>query len=91
MDTRSFATPFLALATVLAPVVGPAFASGLATRPGGVVQCRPVWQPAHAALVAGETGLPVDRVRLFAPTRQAVFFSRPGDRCAWRGDGLARG
>ncbi len=82
MDTRSFAAPFLVLATVLAPM--------LVTGPGGVVQCRPAWQPARAALVPGQTGLAVDSVRLFAPTRQAVFFSRAGDRCAWQG-GPARG
>lgn len=80
MDSRSFAAPFLMLL------------AALATGPGsGMVRCRPVWQPARAASVAGETGLPVDRVRLFAPTRQAVFFSRTDDRCAWRGAGPTRG
>ncbi len=87
MDTRSFAAPFLVLAAALAPVS----ASALATRPGEVVQCRPARQPARAALVAGKTGLAVDRAQLFAPTREAVFFSRVGDRCAWQGGGLARG
>lgn len=87
MDTRSFAAPFFVLAVALAPVLAPTLATG----PSGVVQCRPAWQPARAALVAGETGLAVDRVRLFAPTRQAMFFSRVGDRCAWQGGGPARG
>ncbi len=80
MDSRSFAAPSLVLAAVLA--MGPG---------SGVVQCRTAWQPARAASAADQTGLPVDRVRLFAPTRQAVFFSRSGDRCAWRGGGSARG
>ncbi len=80
MDSRSFAAPAMVFAAVLA--MGPG---------SGVVQCRTAWQPARAASVSNRTGLPVDRVRLFAPTRQAVFFSRAGDRCAWRGGGPARG
>ncbi len=89
MDSRSFAAPFfvLAAALALAPVPAPALATG----PSGVVQCRAAWQPARAALAAGETGLAVDHVRLFAPTRQAVFFSRVGDRCVWQGGRPARG
>ncbi len=82
MDSRSFAAPFLLLAAVLATGVGPG---------DGVVHCMPLRQPARAASAAGETGLAVDRTRLFAPTRQAVFFSRSGDRCAWHDGGLARG
>ncbi|WP_419728264.1 hypothetical protein [Lichenicola sp.] len=29
--------------------------------------------------------------RFFAPTRSAMFFSHPGDRCAWRGGLAIRG
>lgn len=28
--------------------------------------------------------------RFFAPTRSAMFFSHPGDRCAWHGNVAAR-
>ncbi len=56
-----------------------------------MVHCMPLREPARAASVAGETGLAVDRTRSFAPTRQAVFFSRSGDRCAWHDAGPARG
>ncbi len=79
MDSRSLATPSALLAAVLSTGLG-----------SGMVQCLPARQPAHAASVAGGTGLPVDRAGAFAPTRQAVFFSRSGDRCAWHG-GPARG
>ncbi len=84
MDSRSFAAPLLLLAAVLAAGPGPG--------PGdGVVRCMPLRQPARAASAAGETGLAVEPARLFAPTRQAVFFSRSGDRCAWHDGGPARG
>ena len=79
MDSRSFAAPS-ALAAVLA------FGPG-----NGMVQCLPARQPAAAASTPGGADAPVDRARLFAPTRQAVFFSRSGDRCAWHGGGPARG
>ena len=79
MDSRSFAAPS-ALAAVLA------LGSG-----NGMVQCLPARQPAAAASLPGGADASVDRARLFAPTRQAVFFSRSGDRCAWHGGGPARG
>ncbi len=80
MDSRSFNAPLALLAALLSVGLG-----------NGMVQCLPVRQPARAAPLARETGLAVDRPRLFAPTRQAVFFSRNGDRCAWHGGGAVRG
>ncbi len=80
MDSRSFAAPSALLAAVLA--IGPG---------NGMVQCLPARQPAMAASLPGGADAAVDRARLFAPTRQAVFFSRSGDRCAWRGGGPTRG
>ena len=77
MDWRSSAAP-CALAAVLA------FGSG------GMVHCLPARQPAAAASPPGGAEA-VDRARLFAPTRQAVFFSRSGDRCAFHGGGPVRG
>ena len=78
MDSRSFAAPSALAAAVLA------FGSG------GMVRCLPARQPAAAASLPGGAET-VDRARLFAPTRQAVFFSRSGDRCALHGGGPVRG
>ena len=80
MDSQLFAASSVLLAAVLA--IGPG---------NGMVQCLPARQPARAASLAGRTDAVVDPAPLFAPTRQAVFFSRSGDRCAWHGGGSARG
>jgi hypothetical protein len=57
----------------------------------GVVRCMAAHQPVQALTIDRAFGLPIGRGRFFAPTRPAVFFSRAGDRCAWRPGGPAKG
>jgi len=48
---------------------------------GSLLRCTTVsLTPRQAGTRAGRLANPD---RFFAPTRQAIFFSRPGTRCAW--------
>lgn len=100
-STDNFRTrlPALALAAAMAALgLGPDAALGHPVRIGlrsgaspSLVLCRParlsVWaRPGSDGLVRPAGGNP-----FFAPTYQAMFFSRPDDRCAWHGDRRAKG
>ena len=60
-----------------------------ATRGGGpllsLLRCTTVSLPAQPARPGHRLIRQLDPERFFAPTRQAMFFSHPGDRCAWHG------
>ncbi len=92
------AAPVAALSLVLASGPGEAVAAahsaGWPVDAGGsLVLCTSVPLPVPVPVSA--TGhAPVRRIedgRFFAPTRQAMFFSHPGDRCVWHAGGPARG
>ena len=58
---------------------------------GSLVLCTSVPLPVQ---VSATGHAPVRRIEdelFFAPTRQAMFFSHPGDRCVWHAGGPARG
>ena len=93
-----FRSPVPTAVLMLALAFGPGHADAadrpvrVAADPGGsLVLCTPARLPVQA--LAGRHGL-VHRIgdgRFFAPTRQAIFFSRPGDRCAWRAGAPIKG
>ena len=62
-----------------------------------LVLCAPASSPltrARAMSGSGSGNRLMRRIgdgRFFAPTRSAMFFSHPGDRCAWRGGLAIRG
>ena len=80
----------LCLAAVMLPEPVSAEPRTMATR-DSLVLCAPVAapvMPARAVPGARQADRLVRRIgdgRFFAPTRAAMFFSHPGDRCAWQG------
>jgi hypothetical protein len=89
--------PATLLGVVLACGCGAAVAADQPVRTGAsadagssLVLCMSVRAPVHAVGHGRELVRRIGDDRFFAPTRPAMFFSRPGDRCAWRG-GPARG
>lgn len=89
--TRHRVVAVAAAGVVLAALSLPAVAGTVRfDTPRSLVQCTPIRLP---VLGSPSHGL-VRRIqgnRFFAPTRQAVFFSRAGDRCSWHSPHLARG
>lgn len=88
--TRHHIVTIVAAGAVLAALTLPAAAGTVRfDTPRSLVQCTSLRLP---VLGNASDGL-VRRIqnRFFAPTRQAVFFSRAGDRCSWHSPHLARG
>lgn len=80
----------LASCLVLLGLAGPVPARAAAEQ-RSLVRCTPVAMPARAPGPGHRMVLRMGDGRFFAPTRQAMFFSRPGDRCAWHATAVARG
>lgn len=65
--------------------------AALAAEQRSMVRCTPLEMPARAPAPGRRPVLRIGDGRFFAPTRQAMFFSRPGDRCVWHAAAIARG
>lgn len=80
----------VAVGVMLAALALPAAAGTVRfDTPRSLVQCTSIRLP----VLGSASHELVRRIqnRFFAPTRQAVFFSRAGDRCSWHSPHLARG
>ncbi len=88
----SVAALSLALASGFGEAAAAARSAGRLVDAGGsLVLCLSVPLPVQ---VSATGHAPIRRIkdeRFFAPTRQAMFFSHPGDRCVWHAGGPARG
>jgi len=89
--------PAILLGVVLACGCGAAVAAdqpvptGASDAGSSLVLCLSVHAPVHAVGNGRELVRRIGDDRFFAPTRPAMFFSRPGDRCAWHAGSPARG
>jgi len=84
------------LCTVAVPSMGQAAHARLNARAAMPESSLLLCKPASMPLSAGNTAhghrlvLQLGDGRFFAPTRSAMFFSHPGDRCTWHGNVAAR-